>query len=80
MNFIDWITTGVGALLGSGVTMWATRKQENRSDFVELVDKWKAFSEEIKAREHKCEEELARVKTELQQMHIDVIELKKKVA
>jgi hypothetical protein len=80
MNIGDWITTGLGALLGSGATLWATRKQENRSDFSELVDKWKAFSEEIKQREHKCEQELAKVKQDLNKIHDEFVELKRKVA
>ena len=70
----------LGGASGYAVSAYTAKKQESRSDFSELVDKWKLIYEEVKNREHKCEEELKMVRLELNTMHGEMLELKKKVA
>jgi len=79
MDFHDWITGVLGVGVGAGTTLFATKKKETRDDFTELVDKWKAIYDEVQKREHKCEEELRQVRSELITIQKEIIEFKRQM-
>jgi glutaredoxin 2 len=76
----------IGLLGGAGgyaVSAYTAKKQESRSDFTELLDKYKLLYDEIKSREHKCEEELKQVverlrvyESKVALMDIEIVQLK----
>jgi hypothetical protein len=79
MDFHDWISGLLGAGVGAGTTLFATKKKETRSDFTELVDKWKTIYDEVQRREHKCDEELRQVRSELLTIQKEIIEVKRQM-
>jgi predicted nucleic acid-binding Zn-ribbon protein len=79
MDIFDALIGVGGTVVGSIGTLYATKRQEKRSDFSELVDRWKVYTDEIskelselreeyktmKDQEHKCAENLRAVQYEI---------------
>lgn len=76
MDVWDFVSGGIGAIAGVGTTIFATKKQESRSDFTELVDKWKGIYDEVREQERKCAEELKSVRSELVKLQNEMVEVK----
>lgn len=80
MEIVDlMIGGGAGSALGSLTTLWATRRQEKRSDFSELVTKWQNLYDEVQKREQRCEEKLAAMGAKVEVLQREIIDIQRKM-
>lgn len=91
MDLVDALIGVGGTILGSIGTLYTTRRQEKRSDFSALTDKWKEFADEmnrdrmelksqyeaLKDQEHKCSENLRMVQEQVSELKEKVLRLEK---
>lgn len=89
MDLVDALIGVGGTILGSIGTLYTTRRQEKRSDFSALTDKWKEFADEmnrdrmelksqyetLKDQEHKCSENLRMVQEQVSELKEKVLRL-----